>query len=90
MLFICNGDNNGSINPQVGGGVPPYKYNWTGPTNFTSTLGTITDLDGGTYSIELTDENDCIYRDTIKITEPEAIEINTLEISKTIIAAADL
>ena len=70
---MCTGDKNGSIDPRVNGGVIPYNYEWTSTNGFTSTLGAITNLDGGIYTIELTDENDCIYTSSKEINEPEAI-----------------
>ncbi len=77
----CSGDKSGSIDPQVKGGIPPYNYQWTATNGFTSTLGAITNLDGGIYTIEVTDGNDCVYPSTIEITEPEAIDIKTLVVS---------
>ncbi|MRT91821.1 gliding motility-associated C-terminal domain-containing protein [Ancylomarina sp. 16SWW S1-10-2] len=77
----CYGDKNGSINPQVEGGIAPFNYSWTATNGFTSTLGEITGLDGGMYTIDITDGNNCLYTENIEITEPEAISINELSIS---------
>jgi gliding motility-associated-like protein len=79
--ILCTGDKNGSIDPQVIGGVMPYNYKWTATNGFTSTLGAITNLDGGIYTIELTDENDCIYTSSKEINEPEEIVLSEVQIT---------
>tara|TARA_R110001583_G_scaffold25760_12_gene93188 strand:+ start:4811 stop:14242 length:9432 start_codon:yes stop_codon:yes gene_type:complete len=78
--ILCSGDKNGSIDPQVKGGVMPYNYEWTATNGFTSTLGAITNLDGGTYTIEVTDGNDCVYPSSIEITEPEELVLSEVQI----------
>lgn len=51
----CFGSNNGSICPQISGGTPPYLYFW----NNNSVSQCITNLIGGTYTLTLTDGNNC-------------------------------
>jgi len=62
----CNGNADGSIDIFPNGGVSPYTYLWSN--------GDITeDVNGiaaGSYSLEITDNNGCIYYDTIIMVEP--------------------
>jgi len=50
---------NGAIDPEVSGGTSPYGYAWTGPDSYTSTQENITGLDGGNYTLQVTDDNAC-------------------------------
>ncbi|MBL7985864.1 MAG: T9SS type A sorting domain-containing protein [Flavobacteriales bacterium] len=50
----CN-NTNGAAWCSVGGGQPPYTYAWTGPNGYTATTDSIFGLDGGTYSVVITD-----------------------------------
>jgi gliding motility-associated-like protein len=50
---------NGAIDLTVSGGTPGYLYSWTGPGTFSSTDEDISNLDGGTYIIQVTDFNTC-------------------------------
>ncbi len=64
----CNGGNNGSATVGVKYGTPPYKYTWT--SNVSSTA-TATGLSAGTYSVTITDINNCSGpRAVIIITQP--------------------
>ncbi|PZR32665.1 MAG: hypothetical protein DI538_19165, partial [Azospira oryzae] len=49
---------NGSINiTSVNGGTGSYFYSWTGPGGFTSSAQNISNLQGGTYTVVITDQN---------------------------------
>lgn len=52
-------NNNGAISITVSGGTGGYSYNWTGPNGFTSTSQNISGLTGGTYVVDVTDNNGC-------------------------------
>jgi len=69
----CAGNANGFINTAVSGGTAPYTYNWTGPDSFTSGLPEIQDLGPGTYCLELTDDNGCVFNQCIDILEPDTL-----------------
>jgi PKD repeat protein len=62
----CNGENNGAIDITAIGGTGPYVYLWS---NSESTED-ISGLAPGTYSIQLTDNNNCFVADSFEITEP--------------------
>lgn len=63
----CNGGNNGSASATPFGGTPPYTYQWT-PTNQTNQ--TATGLSAGTYTVTITDINNCTVTGTVTITQP--------------------
>jgi len=72
----CNGGSSGSVDLQVNAGTPPYDYNW-------STGTTTQDLNGipsGTYSVTITDDNNCQAFQSETVSEPSAINIS-LQIS---------
>lgn len=47
----------GSATVSIGGGTPPFTIQWNDPYN--QTTETATDLNGGTYSVTVTDANGC-------------------------------
>ena len=57
-----NNQNNGSATVSISGGIPPYDIVWSPGGASTET---ITGLSGGTYTVSVTDANDC---ETIKTT----------------------
>ncbi len=71
----CNGSNNGSANAVVTGGTLPYTYSWSnGTTNIVSTsnpTGTI--LSAGSYTVSVTDANNCNATATVNIAQSLAI-----------------
>nr|MBX2877555.1 hypothetical protein [Saprospiraceae bacterium] len=71
--ITCFGDQNGSIDPQLSGGTPPYSYAWSNA----ATTPTLSDLGPGVYSLVVTDANDCVLQSgDFNITEPEEIIID--------------
>ncbi|MEL1230914.1 MAG: SprB repeat-containing protein, partial [Candidatus Neomarinimicrobiota bacterium] len=69
----CNGSDDGSIDLSVSGGTASYSYSWTGPNSFTSTNEDLTDLSPGTYTVIVTDANNCTDTESFTITEPEEL-----------------
>jgi len=74
--LLCFNDKDGTINPQVSGGVAPYLYDWTTSNEFTSNTDIISGLSGANYSLVITDANNCTYDSTYDLFEPEAISLN--------------
>jgi gliding motility-associated-like protein len=73
----CTGLCNGSIalNSNLGG-TPPYNYAWSGSGSFTGQgTPTITNLCPGTYTVVVTDNNNCTVTITRTITSPPAITV---------------
>lgn len=70
----CNGDCKGSASSSAVGGTPPYTYNWTpsGGTNANATGLCI-----GTYTITVTDANNCSGSASVTITQPPVLSVTT-------------
>ncbi len=63
----CGGDGNGTASIDITGGLPPYTYEWsTGATGVTDISG----LDGGTYSVTVTEAGGCQRTYEFTIIEP--------------------
>jgi IgGFc binding protein/CHU_C Type IX secretion signal domain/PKD domain/SprB repeat len=63
---------NGSINTTTTGGTPGYVYTWSPNVGSSADL---TGLDGGTYTVVVTDQNGCNDAATFIVNEPPAIDI---------------
>lgn len=68
----CNGSSNGSALAQVNTGFAPYTYQWSNGSN----TANITALNAGTYVVTMTDDNACVYIDSVIITEPPVLNLN--------------
>ncbi|TVR78352.1 MAG: PKD domain-containing protein [Saprospirales bacterium] len=67
---LCAFDASGSINVSTSGGTPGYSFIWSNGESSQSLSG----LDGGTYALTITDENDCtVETPVIEIDEPEEL-----------------
>lgn len=68
---LCNGNANGSIGINAGGGVTPYDYSINGGvyqgSNTFSTLG------AGTYTLRVRDDNGCTKDSTYDLQQPDPI-----------------
>src|SRR5690606_25433833 len=67
--ITCNGAGNGDISIAPSGGTLPYSYLWS--TGDTGT--TLSNLAAGTYSITITDVNNCSTTETFTITDPAVL-----------------
>jgi gliding motility-associated-like protein len=73
----CSGDKNGTINVEASGGEGPYSYAWENGSS-----GEEQDsLSAGSYTITVTDVMNCSVTDTIEITEPPPLKIDSADIS---------
>lgn len=66
----CNGAGNGSASVLASGN-GPFDYAWTGGGNGTS----IGNLSPGSYSVTVTDVNDCVATSSVSITQASALNI---------------
>ena len=75
----CFGNNSGSLSAIASGGTPssgtPYTYLWS-PNNQTSF--NINNLSAGTYSVIVTDDNNCQKQDSYTITEPNQLIVDSM------------
>lgn len=69
----CNGAADGTVVPNVSGGVEPFIYSWEGTDGFESNAPFIENLGPGTYSLTLTDLNGCSLFYEVELTEPEEL-----------------
>ncbi|MBL0340554.1 MAG: gliding motility-associated C-terminal domain-containing protein [Bacteroidetes bacterium] len=62
----CNGDADGTAQVSVTGGTTPYSYLWTnGGTN-----SLLPNIDGGNFSVTITDANNCSLAASVVVQEP--------------------
>ncbi len=71
----CGGVCDGKATATITGGVAPYTYVWsTGSTTTTaSTTNTVIALCAGTYTITVTDKNNCVKTGTVIVAEPAVL-----------------
>jgi hypothetical protein len=70
----CNAGNNGTANVTAQNGTSPYSYNWL-PGNVASQA--ISNLQQGTYTVTVTDNNLCATTVTVSVIEPTVISLIT-------------
>jgi hypothetical protein len=75
----CNGGSNGSASVSVSGGTSPFTYSWTNGASSAAVTG----LSAGTYTVTITDANNCTAQRSFTVTQPTAISVST---SKTNVA----
>lgn len=76
----CAGGNNGGLNLTVTNGIPNFQYLWS-PGG--AVVEDVTGLDAGTYSVVVTDNNDCEKTATFTVSEPTevSVELEATDIS---------
>jgi gliding motility-associated-like protein len=77
--IACFGENNGSIEIKVQGGIPQYQCLW----NNGSTFFLQKNLSSGRYSVEVFDKNNCTITDTFQITQAPALYLSLTSNSAT-------
>jgi len=76
----CAGANDGSFSLQGTGGTPAYSYNVM-PGNLNNNTGSFANLSGNTYTVTITDANNCSHTTTITIVEPTSVFIDSTSIT---------
>jgi gliding motility-associated-like protein len=78
----CFGGTNGTATATpVAGSSGPFTYSWTGPSGYTNTQSnvsgahTISGLAAGTYTVTVTDANNCSQTATVTVTQPLATTV---------------
>jgi len=71
----CFGQNNGTINLIVGGGTGSYNYSWStiGGSGLVAGASSQNNLTAGSYTVIVSDGNNCSASRTIEITQPAAL-----------------
>lgn len=69
---LCNGDSNGYIVVEMISGVYPANYTWAvgGQDSILSNIS------AGNYAIEIQDANNCMFYDTLSVTQPNLLIAN--------------
>ena len=71
--ILCFGDSTGSVLLNVFGGTPGYTYSWSNG-DLDSLAG---DLPAGTYTVTVTDSNNCTITESITLTEAPVLVTST-------------
>ncbi|HNX06394.1 MAG TPA: gliding motility-associated C-terminal domain-containing protein [Bacteroidales bacterium] len=69
----CLYNNDGSISLAINGGIPPYQYVWAG---LTQTSPDLSNLPAGSYSVTVSDSNNCTLTATIPIITESPIHVS--------------
>ena len=69
----CTSGADGAISSTISGGSLPYSYLW----NNGSEEVNLTDLSVGTYTLTVTDNNGCIAKTSIELTQPDGMSIES-------------
>ncbi len=73
----CSGENTGSIQLKIQGGVAPYAYEWSHNPSINSP--NLDDLPAGTYSVKVTDQLGCLRLiENIEVTQPEPLALGAI------------
>ena len=71
---VCQGASDGSIEVSASGGTAPYTFAWN--HDATADSGTVSGLGAGTYTVTITDNNDCEVSETITIESYDLPDVN--------------
>ncbi|NND95319.1 MAG: hypothetical protein HKN45_10665, partial [Flavobacteriales bacterium] len=71
----CEGEDDGSIELTITGLSGMLTISWVGPNGYTSSDEDIFDLEAGSYTVTITDENGCVLGDTYEVEEGVGILI---------------
>ena len=62
---------NGTLDATATGGTGPYTFEWIWQDNSIGTTSNLSNLGGGEYELIVTDQNNCRFRTTVSMKEPE-------------------
>jgi hypothetical protein len=71
QAVLCNGGSDGSIDVTASGGTPPYSYTWSLP----QTGEDLANVPTGTYSVTVSDANNCTVIDSDFVAEPTLTDV---------------
>ncbi len=70
----CNAGSDGIVNISVGGGVQPYAYQWSAPTN--ATTQNLNNVVAGTHTVTVSDANNCTVTSTATLNQPSPFSVS--------------
>jgi Secretion system C-terminal sorting domain/SprB repeat len=73
--ILCNNTSTGSISISTSGGEGPYDYAWSNGSN----AANLSNLTAGTYSVTVSDYNDCTTVESVTLTQPSALTFNLVQ-----------
>lgn len=71
----CSNSADGAVQLTASGGTAPYQFAWTGPGGFTASVANISNLQGGTYHVVLTDAFGCSALSSYDLTAPPPLTV---------------
>ncbi|MEA3494428.1 MAG: gliding motility-associated C-terminal domain-containing protein, partial [Bacteroidota bacterium] len=71
--LTCYGSSDGHISISVSGGISPYTFLW----NTSNTTSAISGLKEGNYFVLIKDSNQCQYKDTFAVYQPDSLMITS-------------
>ncbi len=71
----CNGGANGTATVTVAGGTGTKTYNWTPGNPVGEGTNSVSGLTAGTWTVTVTDQNNCVATQTFTITQPNALVV---------------
>lgn len=81
--ILCKGDSTGNFTATIRNGTPPFFYEWSNNTTYSSSsrVETITGLAAGIHHVKVTDANGCSLFGSITLIEPEK-KLHVIDIKK--------
>jgi hypothetical protein len=76
---LCNSGNDGAVSVSVSGGATPYSFEW----NNNATTDDISNLSAGSYTLSVTDGNNCVAVQTVVVNEPTLLVVSADNITNT-------
>jgi gliding motility-associated-like protein len=73
----CAGTIDGAIIPTVSGGTPAYDYVWSNDVY----VRLNTDIAAGTYTLTVTDQNNCALVQDLTLTDPDTVKIESVAVT---------
>jgi hypothetical protein len=70
----CGGESDGAVISTTTGGITPYTYSW----NTGAASADIDHLDGGLYTLHITDDNGCILSSSTTVVAPNALDMTSM------------
>ncbi|GAB3741095.1 hypothetical protein GCM10027594_20890 [Hymenobacter agri] len=74
----CNGGRDGAIDLTISGGTAPLSIAWTGPGGFAASTEDLSGLSAGTYTVVVTDANNCSETTQVTLSEPAPLPAPTI------------